>query len=54
MSAINQILLTTLDEEEDLDEFGFGHWIDGQPLAGLSEGTMTFWANGQPIIVEGD
>jgi hypothetical protein len=33
---------------------GLESWLDGQPVTGVSEGAITFWCNGQPIVIQED
>jgi hypothetical protein len=45
---------TVRDPVPGVGESGFESWLDGQILTGTSEGSLTFYADGQPIVIDED
>jgi hypothetical protein len=49
---IFQFAGTVGDPVPGVGDTGFESWLDGQTLVGVAEGSMTFYADGQPIVIQ--
>jgi hypothetical protein len=54
LPAFHGFLKPVTDNDPGVGDSGFESWLDGQIVTGISEGSMTFYADGQPIVIQED